>query len=237
MQEETRKKREAAKKKEIEESDAKRNLAVNSVAAQAQVAKETERSMKLAVKKFHQPGAPAAKKRKTGSDETAPPSSGSCQKKKAKVRKAKPARKDATPQGERKLPKASDTHGCGHSGLLELLPLERKYLQTHVKAGGWLHETPCTDCAKNEGGGNNRVLDVSVLLNLKGRADSELGVCCNCGPVGHRMVEEEEPVRKQLWACNLVLCKGCFDRRKIGMGDTTDGGGKRTRRKKQLENC
>jgi hypothetical protein len=51
-------------------------------------------------------------------------------------RATKTTKKDGPPQGTRKVPEASDKHGCGHSGLLELLPLERKYLQTYVKVGG-----------------------------------------------------------------------------------------------------
>jgi hypothetical protein len=81
----------------------------------------------------------------------------------------KKPKKVGPPQGTRKVPEAGDEYGCIHSGLLALLPLERKYLQICVKVGGWLHETPCFDCEKNEGGGDNRVLDVADLLNVKGR--------------------------------------------------------------------
>jgi hypothetical protein len=80
----------------------------------------------------------------------------------------KKPKKVGPPQGTRKVPEAGVECGCSHSGLLALPPLERKHLQTNVKVGGWLHETPCFDCEKNEGGGNNRVLDVADLLNVKG---------------------------------------------------------------------
>jgi len=136
-----------------------------------------------------------------------------------------------THQGERKVPVPSDKHGCEHSGLLELLPIDRRYLQTYVRVGGWLYRTPCKDCgAKEEDGSHKRVMDVSTLLDLKGKR--EIGYYCNCGPVGHKMDGEEEPVWKQQWTCTMILCMECYDSRKISMGDE---GGKRTRHRKRMD--
>jgi hypothetical protein len=220
---------------------------------------EMTKRLQLGAKKHRKDAAACATKRKAEKEGTPRPSSNNARKKKAQTqtgktqekdepsqaaREVKTPRKDGPPQevqatkkpkkvgppqGTRKVPEAGDKHGCSHSGLLALLPLERKYLQTGVKVGGWLHETPCFDCEKNEGGGDNRVLDVADLLNVKGRGG--LGVCCNCGPVGHNMMHEEEPGRKEQWACNMVFCMDCFNSRNTRMGDASDGG-KRTRRKK-----
>ncbi len=109
-----------------------------------------------------------------------------------------------------------DDHGCGHTGLLELLPLERKYLHTYVKEGGRIYATPCYDSAKKEGESENRVLNVSDLLKVKGRG---VGFYHNCGPVSHNMDHEAEPERKKQWACNVVLCMVCYNRRKEDAGD------------------
>jgi hypothetical protein len=53
-------------------------------------------------------------------------------------------------KGERKIPKATDEHGCAHTGLLGLIALPKKYLKAYVKAGGWLYKKPCRDCAEKE---------------------------------------------------------------------------------------
>jgi hypothetical protein len=231
-QEEAREKKEAAKKKQLEALKGTGNLTQQAVAAQVQTAKDIEKRQKLVVKNLHK-GATDTSKRKPDKPTAQTPGNKSKKQKetvlkeKLKERPAKKKRLNKAAQGERKVPVATDKHGCEHSGLLELLALERKYLQTFVKMGGWLYQTPCHDCAKNEDGGDERVLEVSSLLTLKGK--QELGVYCNCGPVGHKMVQEDEPVRKQQWACNMVLCMDCFNRRKTEMGDT---GGKRTRREK-----
>ncbi len=95
-----------------------------------------------------------------------------------------------------------------------------------------LYKTPCLDCAKDEGGGDKRLLDVSDLLKVKGRG--ELGVYCNCGPVGHNMIQEEEPLRKQQWACKMVLCMCCLSKRKTGMGGTNSRAA-RSRTQKNLD--
>ena len=130
-------------------------------------------------------------------------------------------------QGNRKVPEANDSQGCVHHGLLELLALPKVYLGAYVKEGGWLYKKPCKDCEKKE---NGNVLDMSTLLKLKGRSD--VGYYCNCGPIGHKMSEDEEPSYKQRWTCDMVLCMPCYDERKLALG----GGGpsRRVRKRKQL---
>ena len=127
--------------------------------------------------------------------------------------------------GKRKIPEAGDKHGCDHHGLLELIPLPKAYLEAYVRVGGWLHENPCKDCAQKEGDGKERVLDVSTLLELKGKKD--VGYYCNSGPAGHRMGKDEE--WRHHWTCDMVLCLDCYARRMTSMGSC-----KRTRRRKQL---
>jgi hypothetical protein len=231
-QEEVRKLKETKKKEELDALKGKENLAEGASAARTHVAKEMKKSHDLAARMSREDASGPVKKRKPDQSKTTPPPGTKPKRKKTAPPKAKPQKKDKPPQGERKVPVPGDTHGCNHTGLLDLLPLERKYLQAYVKVGGWLHETPCHDCEKNEGGSDKRVLDVSDLLSVKGRGG--LGVYCNCGPVGHNMLQEEEPVRKQQWACNMVLCMDCFSRRKTGMGGS-GGGGRRTRRPQKLD--
>lgn len=170
-----------------------------------------------------------AKKRKPEDKETAAPPTKRPVKQKKHALKVKANKKDENPQGMRKAPVACDKQGCDHSGLLDLLPLDRKRLQACVKKGGWLCKAPCCDCANDEGGGDKRVLDVSDALKVKGKG--ELGVCCNCGPVGHNVVEEEEPVRKRQWTCTMVLCPRCVSKRKAAMGGTDS---RRSRKPKQV---
>lgn len=137
-------------------------------------------------------------------------------------------KKKPKPQGGRKVPVASDEHGCRHNGLLELKPLPKAYLEAYVKVGGWLYQMPCRDCAKMESGKiSTQVLDVACLLNLKGRCD--VAYYCNSGPTGHKMDDGLE--WKPQWTCSMVLCMNCYNKRKIMMGE----GNRRTRRKKVLE--
>ena len=230
-----RKTKEADAKRKLDDLKGSTSLAEGASAARAEATKNEKKNHELAVKLLRQGAWELAMKKKCKVSKANPPP-------KSKPKKPKGApgpkvTKEAQPKkGERKVPAPSDVHGCCHSGLLELLPLERKHLQTYVKEGGWLCGTPCHDCASAESGGDKRVLKMSDLLEEKGRG--ELGVCCNCGPVAHNMIEEEEPVRKQQWACNMVLCMDCFNRRKTGMG-ADSGGGRRTRkpanRGKQLD--
>jgi hypothetical protein len=196
------------------------------VAARVQLKKESEKRQVNVVKEL-QLDAMGPKKRKPDKQGTAAPPNNKPKKKRNSIQKPKRQKKEEAPQGERKVPVPSDEHGCDHNGLLSLLPLDRKHLMAHVKEGGWLNQTPCYDCARNEDGGDKRVLNVSSLLNLKG--GRQLGVYCDCGPVAHKMVQEEEAVRKQQWACNMVLCMDCFDARTKRMPDS---GGRRSRRGK-----
>ena len=230
-QEAGRKKRESKKKEELDARSGQGNLAQDALAAQADIRNKAKKDQEDAAKQFRKnvKAFTTDNKRKPGTAKD--PKQQSKKKKKEMIVKAKPAGIVATPQGERKVPQAGDSHGCNHSGLLELLPLERKYLQTYVKEKGWLDKVPCFDCNKNEGEkDHDRVLNVAELLQLKGK--QVLGVYCNCGPVGHKMVAEEEPTRKTQWSCDMVLCLECFESRKKEMGDTD--GPKRTRRTKKV---
>ena len=69
-----------------------------------------------------------------------------------------------------------------------------------------------------------RDMDMSSLLELKKRRD--FGYYCNCGPVRHKMIEEEDCAKKTEWTCNMVLCTPCFLRRQESM----DGANQGTRR-------
>jgi hypothetical protein len=229
-QEEVRKKREAQKKDQFDALGGSGNIAAVSLVAQATYAKEMKKNIELASKKSHQLAAANAKKRTAAQSGNAPPPSNNTKKKKETAKKAKPPKKPERKQGQRKVRVPCDKHGCDHCGLLELLKLERSYLKKFVKEGEWLYKKPCYDCAKNEAGGDERVMDVSDLLNVKG----ELGVYCNCGPVGHGMNEDDEPVQKQQWACDMVLCMPCAGKRKTRK-DSTGDGGKRTRRPKKYD--
>jgi hypothetical protein len=126
-------------------------------------------------------------------------------------------------QGQRKVPKPSDQHGCTHSGLMELIALPKAYLETYVKVGGWLYKMPCKDCPCRERNGSQdcQVTDVSTLLVGKGR---DVGFYCNCGPTGHKMGEDH--AYKALWTCDMVLCTECYGKRVEKMSS----GGRRSRR-------
>jgi hypothetical protein len=50
-------------------------------------------------------------------------------------------KKPILPQGVRKVPEASDEHGCVYHGLMDLLALPKDYLKTYVKVGGWLYKS------------------------------------------------------------------------------------------------
>ena len=230
---EERKKIEVAKKKKLDESNKPCNLAKHAVAAQAEMAKKTVQKQKEKVRLLYKQATEPKKRQPEKSNVASAP------KKKTKtnketVKKARTTRikeADKAPQGERKVPSASDGHGCVHSGVLELRTIDRVYLQAYVKENGWLYQMPCKDCAKKkEGpGGDKGVMEVSSLLDLRGK--QQLGVFCNCGPVGHKMVEEDDPVRKKQWTCDMFLCMECFNKRINGMGDA--GGGRRTRRQEK----
>jgi hypothetical protein len=215
-----------AKTKQLGELKSSGNLTQHAVAARVQLKKDSEKRQVSVVKEL-QLDAMGPKERKPNKQGTTAPPSNKLKKKSNSVQKPKRQKTEKAPQGERKVPVPSDEHGCDHNGLLSLLPLDRKYLMAYVKEGGWLYQTPCYDCASDEDGGDKRVLNVSSLLNMKG--GKQLGVYCNCGPVAHKMVQEEEPVRKQLWACKMVLCMDCLNARTKRMPDS---GGRRSSRGK-----
>jgi hypothetical protein len=138
---------------------------------------------------------------------------------KKKTAEVQPAR------GKRKVPEAGDKHGCSHHGLLELLPLPKAYLELYVRVGGWLHGKPCKDCAEKGIDEKERVMDVSALLELKGKKD--MGYYCNSGPAGHKMGEDEE--WRHNWRCDLILCMDCYARHMTTMGNC-----KRSKRRNQI---
>ena len=140
--------------------------------------------------------------------------------KESKTKKAATGIKKKTrPQGARVIPEATDGHGCDHKGLLDLKILPSDYLRNYMKVGGWLWNVPCRDCAKGRQGSHNKgdELDLSSRMPKKGKRD--MGYYCNCGPVGHEM-EDDHP-DKAMYTCDLVLCMGCYERRKESMGRTS----------------
>ena len=130
-----------------------------------------------------------------------------------------------TQQGGWKVPKASDTHGCQHTGLRDLVVLDKDYLTSFVKRDGWLYNKPCIDCAEMENDDTNngkRILNMATLLEKGNRV---IGYYCNCGPTGHKM-KHDDPT-KQDYACDLVLCQECFNTRESKRSASTSG--RRTR--------
>jgi hypothetical protein len=140
--------------------------------------------------------------------------------KEAKTNKATTGNKRKTrPQGEQVIPAATDAHGCSHKGLLELKILPSDYLKSYMREGGWLWKVPCKDCAKRKEGGGHNNRDKSDLLGLMPKKEKrDVGYYCSCGPTGHDMADEH-PL-KAMYTCDLVLCMGCYDSRKEGMGRT-----------------
>lgn len=227
-----REKRESEKMKSLEELDKHGSLTQNSVTANRQKQKEQDKARKDTLKSLCH-GSSASKRKAQASATTVPPNGGSNntirpvqQTVRAKTTRTKASRPKE--QGGRRVPIPSDPHGCAHSGLLELLAVDKPFLKHYTKEGGWLHGAPCKDCATNKEEGDTRVMDVADLLHLKGRGS--LGVCCNYGPVGHKMNEDEEPERKRQWTCDMILCMGCFSKREKGTEDST---AKRSRRGKR----
>lgn len=138
-------------------------------------------------------------------------------------------KKAPVPQGRRKVPTAGDEHGCKHRGLRELDPCNKRWIASYVKTGAWLYNKSCVDCtAKSKGdkkGEDGLVLDAAVLLHVK---DSNVAFICNCGPIGHKMMEGEEG--RDDYQCDLMLCVPCYSDRESKMDQ--DGGSKRKRRRK-----
>jgi hypothetical protein len=135
--------------------------------------------------------------------------------KEAKTNKATTGNKRKTrPQGEQVIPAATDAHGCSHKGLLELKILPSDYLKSYMREGGWLWKVPCKDCAKRKEGGGHNNRDKSDLLGLMPKKEKrDVGYYCSCGPTGHDMADEH-PL-KAMYTCDLVLCMGCYDSRKV----------------------
>ena len=150
-------------------------------------------------------------KRKKGKKRSQP-SKERVSEKEPKAKKGEGDKKKAKPQGGRSVPKATDTHGCKHKGLMELKVLPSNYLMGYMKEGGWLHKKPCKDCVRVGECGEDE--DLTQILPKKGIKD--VGYYCNCGPTGHEM-KEEHPLKTE-YTCDLVLCMKCYDKRKEGMG-------------------
>ena len=114
-------------------------------------------------------------------------------------------------QGLRKIQKACDAFGCKHTGVGELINFDRAHLGCYVKEGGWLHKTPCIDCAQldeNESTQRYHILEMAQLLKT---GNKELGYYCNAGPRAHTMKEDDE--MKPFFACNMALCSPCHAKR------------------------
>jgi hypothetical protein len=147
---------------------------------------------------------------------------------KGKQKKAKTARRTTVPslpqtqQGCRTVPAAKDPYGCKHSGLRDLICMERTDLAFMVKENGWLSNKPCKDCASTERGSSEldtRILDMKILLKKGNRA---FGWFCNCGQTGHKMTPDDPD--KPKYTCDLVLCPGCFEKRECKRSGSTSGG-------------
>ncbi len=126
------------------------SLAQEAVAARANIEKELKKSLVLAAKQHRQEATDFAKKRTSAGTGGLQQRSKVAKKKPTRARKETTAQQEQPKQGERTVRAPRDDDGCGHTGLLGLLPLERKHLQTCVKEGGWLYATPCYDCAKRK---------------------------------------------------------------------------------------
>ena len=151
---------------------------------------------------------------------------------KGKQKKAKTTSQTTVPpppqtqQGCREVPTAKDPYGCKHSGLRDLICMERTDLAFMVKDNGWLSNRPCKDCVSTEPGSSEmdtRILDMKMLLKKGNRA---FGWFCNCGQTGHKMAPDDPD--KPKYTCDLVLCHNCFEKRESKRAGSTSGG--RTRR-------
>ena len=131
----------------------------------------------------------------------------------------------AEKQGIRKVPTATDAHGCTHFGLMDLKPLDRVHLTLFVAANGWLDKKPCTDCNrmdKDDPDYTDRVLEMKQLLT---KGNKEFGHYCNCGPRAHTMSADDES--KPDYTCGLVLCPPCHTKRETKRCES--GGNRRSR--------
>jgi hypothetical protein len=119
----------------------------------------------------------------------------------AEKKSSKKQKRVDIPQGRRKVPTPGDESGCKHRGLMELVVCNKVWMAAYVKVGAWLHKMPCIDCAAS-------CQDTSALSVLK---QPKEGYICNCGPIAHKMEEEQEG--KQAYKCNMMLCMTCYSDR------------------------
>jgi hypothetical protein len=125
----------------------------------------------------------------------------------------------AEPKGTRKIPTPCDDNGCIHMGCGELMPLPKVYLKAYVKVGGWLYQKPCRDCKQKENAADEkdkiedgRVLILADLLSSKEvKSALQIAWYCNYGARAHGLDEGDE--FKSKFACDMVLCVGCYDNR------------------------
>ena len=133
---------------------------------------------------------------------------------------------ETTRQGQRKVPMAGDPHGCAHTGLRDLMELDRAHLTCFAKKDAWLYNKPCHDSDRMETdapGFSIRVVNMPTLLEKGNRA---FGYYCNCGSTAHKMTEDDP--NKPIYACDLVLCPGCHAKQDFNLGNSMSG--RRTRR-------
>lgn len=146
-------------------------------------------------------------------------------KKKGRPKSTKKAKEAPVLQGRRQVPNAGDGSGCKHHGLRELVMCEKAWMRAYVKIGGWLHNKPCVDCAAKSDGTKEtggKVMDASALLLLK---QDNVAYICNCGPIGHKMMEDEKG--KEDCQCDMMLCLPCHSERENKLGT-----GSRSKRKR-----
>jgi hypothetical protein len=89
---------------------------------------------------------------------------------------------------------------------------------------------PLTDFkfeASRPEGEAGRVMDVETLLLCKEEPSQDIARYCNYGPVAHTMEEDEY---KTIFSCNMVLCKGCYRKRKNEYEKVTMATGRRSSR-------
>jgi hypothetical protein len=147
---------------------------------------------------------------------------------KEKPKSGKRPQQANAPQGRRKVPTAGDDCGCKHHGLRELDPCEKGWIAAYVKVGAWLYRKPCIDCAarcNDTDETRERVLDASVLLLVR---EPIVAYICNCGPIGHKMMERGAGGVE--YQCDMMLCLPCYSERGSKMEE--GAGSKRRRRQK-----
>lgn len=224
----TRHRREPKKAQELEQRTTP-NLTQQAAAAESQRSEATDKIQKSILSYKQKLNAPkTAAKKKTPATKRKQLSTEKPRKRQATV--TDPAVVVAPPapevrQGLRKVPSPSDSHGCKHYGLMDLIPLDKAHLTWFVADNGWLDKKPCTDCNqmdKEHPDYNNRVLEMKQLLT---KGNREFGVYCNCGPRAHKMKANDET--KPYFTCEMVLCPPCHTKRETKRCES--GGNRRTR--------